>query len=136
METWEGGDCNQYVGTDSTIFPPFLKKTDGVIAYEPSICRSIVAKFVAPSKYMGIATSRFELNLADKDNDKECFCRSPPDGCPKKGTFDLFRCTGTPMVGSMPHFYDGDPELVKNFESGINPKKEDHAIFMHFELVK
>lgn len=136
MDYWDGDECNHYVGTDSSIFPPFMKRSDNIFAYEPSICRSIAASYKEPSKYMGIKTNRFELDLGDKLNDKECFCRNPPDGCPPKGTFDLFRCTGTPMFGSLPHFYGGDPQLVNNFASGLKPNKDEHAIFMHFELVR
>lgn len=39
------------------------------------------------------------------------------------------------MIGSQPHFYGCDPALLRHFESGIHPNKEDHAIFMHFEMV-
>lgn len=39
------------------------------------------------------------------------------------------------MLGSQPHFYGADPWLVDNFAAGINPEKEKHAIFMHFEMV-
>lgn len=52
------------------------------------------------------------------------------------GTFDMFPCVGAPMIGSQPHFYGADPSLVANFASGINPVKEDHAIYLHFEMVK
>lgn len=48
----------------------------------------------------------------------------------------MFPCIGAPMMGSQPHFYGADPSLVDNFASGINPNKEKHAIFMHFEMVK
>lgn len=136
MDYWDGDECNQYVGTDSTIFPPYAKKEDGIWAYEPSICRSLGASYKSPSKYMGIPTSRFELDLGEDMNVKECFCRNPPDGCPKKGTFDLFRCVGSPLIGTLPHFYLADPTLLANFASGLNPDKEKHGIFMHFELVR
>lgn len=135
MSAWDGDECNQYVGTDSTIFPPYLNKKDGIWAYEPSICRSLGASYREPSKYMGVPTSRFELDIGEDINNKECFCRNPPDGCPKKGTFDLFRCVGSPLFGSLPHFYLADPELVNNFASGLNPNKEEHGIYIHFETV-
>lgn len=135
MDYWEGEECNNYMGTDSTIFPPFMTKEQGIFAYEPSICRSIAATYRRPSNYMGIPTNAYELDLSDENNNKECFCRDPPDGCPPKGTFDLFRCVGSPLFGSLPHFYNADPELLNNFASGLNPNKKDHDIFMHFELV-
>lgn len=56
--------------------------------------------------------------------------------CCCKGTFDMFKCIGAPMLGSQPHFYGADPKLVENFASGINPNKEEHAIFIKFERVK
>lgn len=52
------------------------------------------------------------------------------------GTFDMFPCTGVPMIASQPHFYGADPALVRHFESGISPNKEEHAIYMHFEMVR
>lgn len=51
------------------------------------------------------------------------------------GTFDMFPCVGAPMIGSQPHFYGTDPSLIANFESGIEPEKEKHATYMHFEMV-
>lgn len=51
-----------------------------------------------------------------------------------KGTFDLFRCTGVPMVGSLPHFYKAE-QLLSGIESGLNPNHEDHGIEVYFEHV-
>lgn len=48
----------------------------------------------------------------------------------------MFNCIGAPMFGSQPHFYGCDQEQVEKFASGINPTKEEHAIFMHFETVR
>lgn len=39
------------------------------------------------------------------------------------------------MIASQPHFYGADPALLRHFESGMHPNKEEHAIYMHFETV-
>lgn len=30
MDAWDGDECNEYVGTDSTIFPPYMDEMDGI----------------------------------------------------------------------------------------------------------
>lgn len=62
-----------------------------------------------------------------------CYC---PDGeCPLKGTMDLFPCVGTPLIASMPHFLHGDPSLLENIASGLNPEKDKHIIYIDMETV-
>lgn len=96
MDFWDDDECNQYVGTDSTIFPPYMNVKDGIWAYEPSVCRAMGAEYVGKSKYHGIPTREFTLDISSSVNTKECYCRDPPDECPMKGTFDLFKCVGAP----------------------------------------
>lgn len=134
MDVYDDDTCNQYVGTDSTIFPPFMKKEEGIWAHEPSMCRSLGATYKSKAKYNGLPVLRYELEISDPVNLKECFCRTPNE-CPLKGTLDLYKCSGAPMIASHPHFYLGDPQLLANIESGMNPNKVDHGIFLLFEIV-
>lgn len=54
MSVWSGSPCNNFRGTDGSIFPPFLTKDKEVWAYFPDICRSIGAYYVEPSTVQGI----------------------------------------------------------------------------------
>lgn len=74
-------------------------------------------------------------NTGNDVNGKSCFCRDV-DECPPKGTIDLFRCNGSPMFISLPHFYLADPKLVKNIRSGLTPYEKSHESFILFELVQ
>jgi hypothetical protein len=80
---------NSKQGTDSTIFAPFNKKDESLVAFTPDLCRSIGTKFVKRSKYLGVPTSVLTMDFGDLKNDKNlnCFCRDENDlnTCPPKG---------------------------------------------------
>lgn len=136
-DAWSTDECNQYRGGDSTIFAPFKTKEEGLWAYEPAICRSMAATPTGKkTKYRGIPTRMYTLELGDIANDEsqQCYCRSE-EHCPVKGTIDLFPCIGAPIIGSKPHFLDADPSLLEKI-NGLNPNIPDHAVYIHYEIVR
>ena len=62
---WDGDECNRLRGTDSTIFPPFLKPDDGLWTYTPDICMSLKAHYVRKSTYAGLPTSLYSINFGN-----------------------------------------------------------------------
>nr|XP_029723139.1 sensory neuron membrane protein 1-like [Aedes albopictus] len=137
MDIYDGDECNRFIGTDSTIFPPFLTTKDKLWAWSPEICRSIGAEYGGKSKYAGLPMSFFKLDFGDARNEPEhhCYCRDPPEICPPKGTIDLAPCLGAPIIGSKPHFYDADPKLGAAVD-GLTPNEKDHDVYIHFQLVR
>lgn len=44
MGFYEEDECNAYYGTDQTVFPAFMNPDEGVGAFEPLICRTLVRR--------------------------------------------------------------------------------------------
>lgn len=138
FDTWEGDECNVLKGTDGTVFPPLMSKEEGLWSVSPELCRSLGATYSKRNKYMKFPSWRYTMSLPDikEDPSLHCLCEDPEDvtTCPPKGTFDLFKCTGAPLMASMPHFYNGEPSLLEGVD-GLSPDQSKHEIYVDFELV-
>lgn len=138
IDIWEtGSHCNEIMGTDGTIFPPFQDPKDGIWVFQPSICRKVFLHWTgATGWYKMVPTLHFTWGIADiKYADEEsCFCRSETH-CPKKGTFDLFPCFGVPLIGSHPHFLNADEELLRDIK-GLHPDPKKHSLDINIEMVR
>lgn len=121
------------IGTDGTIFPPFQDIDQSYFIFAPQICRSLRATYDRKSKYKGIQTKRFlvDLDISNSEFNSSCYCRD--DGfCPPKGNYvgvflvecfefltnfflagmhDMFACVGAPFGLSAAHFYNG---IIRN----------------------
>lgn len=65
LDTYDNDTCNQFNGTDGLIFPPFLKDSDEIWAFEHNLCKSFAVKFQSKSEYEDVQTSRFALDIPD-----------------------------------------------------------------------
>ncbi|KAJ3631491.1 hypothetical protein MTP99_012614 [Tenebrio molitor] len=135
MEVWPTKECNQYKGTDGTVFASFLAKEEGLASFAPDLCRSLVAVYSGDTKYDGIPVRIYTATLGDmsKNADEKCYCPTP-ETCLKKGLMDLFKCAGVPIYVSLPHFYESDESYVHGVK-GLNPNKKDHGIQILFESI-
>lgn len=136
---WNSSWANMLNGSDGMQFPPQTSTDDTLYAFYVQLCRSMHFVYDSQTKVHGVDTLRFtypeelwqntSVNPANKG-----FC---PNGCFPSGILDASVCKSTPVavpaiVASEPHFYQGDPCLVRNVE-GLNPIKEEHGTFFDIE---
>ncbi|XP_032687350.1 sensory neuron membrane protein 1-like [Odontomachus brunneus] len=133
MNFWSGSPCNDFRGTDGTIFPPFLSNDKLVWAHFPDICRSIAAYYVDPGKIKGFKTLHYTADLGDPsiDEDVRCLCRES-DGCMPKNIFDAGPCLNVPIRISLPHLLNSDPHYYELID-GLKPDLEKHMMTFDFD---
>ncbi|PNF38578.1 hypothetical protein B7P43_G03985 [Cryptotermes secundus] len=131
MSVWSGPKCNEFSGTDGSIFPPFLQDGVSVRAYAPDL--SLNARYVGPTVYKGIKGNIYSADFGDMSNnpDLKCFCTTPKS-CLKRGVHDLTRCTGAPLAVSLPHFFRAHEDYL-NEVTGLYPEQARHETTLHFE---
>lgn len=62
---WDGDVCNQFDGTDSTIFPPYPTIDRGLVAFAPDLCRSLGTVYEHKDSYNGVPTGKFSMDFGD-----------------------------------------------------------------------
>lgn len=102
--------------------------------YDQAICRAMGTTYTnVKTKQNGIPVYVYELDISHEINTKQCFCRDE-DTCPAQGSFDLYRCMGLPLYATLPHFFKAE-QLLDGIESGLNPDKKLHGLFVNLEIV-
>jgi len=74
-------------------------------------------------EFAGVKTLHYTVDLGDSSTNprEKCFC-STPDTCLSKNFFDLTKCLGVPIIGSLPHFYDTDGKYLQMVD-GLHPNQ-------------
>jgi len=145
------GICKDIVGTDGSMYPPFMNKEDDLWLFNSDLCRSIWLSFEDEVDMKGINTYQFSvpgkvLNMSNPDN--FCYCpgvekcavevegedRWDMSACThcKDGMLNIMGCRGAPVVMSTPHFLDGDTSLSADIE-GMNPDPVLHKTYLNIE---
>ncbi|ODM99661.1 Platelet glycoprotein 4 [Orchesella cincta] len=132
--------CNKIVGSDGTIFPPFVEKHTALKLFNSDLCRSSYLSYNKSIDFEGIKGYRFKvppIALADprENNENRCFCpnvEDEPETCLKRGTLNLGPCRdGAPVAISTPYFIDADPQYLE--ESGLMPVRSKHETILDIE---
>ncbi|CAH0553092.1 unnamed protein product [Brassicogethes aeneus] len=123
--------CQLVAGTfEGTIMPSFMEENTTFQIFRKAFCRPV------PMEYIGKGEDRngFEaynyrisdmfLETPEVYPENECYCVK--GRCLPKGLGHLSPCYyGIPITMSHPHFFNGDPSLVKQV-NGMNPDREIH----------
>lgn len=126
--------CNRIDGTDGILITPFRKKDEGLTIFAHQLCATAHFDYKRKASFRGIDVHVFELKFENLVANKTCFCRDYEE-CPPKGTMNIFPCVKAPVVISHPHFLYGDPKLLANIGSGLNPIEKLHEFVFNVELV-
>lgn len=126
--------CSKIIGTDGVLISPLRKKDDGLTFFARELCATAHMNYKRKASFRGIDLHVFEFKFEELVTNVTCFCRES-NVCPLKGTMDLFPCTKAPIIASHPHFLYGDPSLLANVGSGLNPVEELHEFVYNVEVV-
>ncbi|XP_039278821.1 sensory neuron membrane protein 2-like [Nilaparvata lugens] len=138
--------CNIIQGTDSTIFPPFMKKSELLYIFVPDVCRSMFAEFKRVIKFDNVISYEYvgsTKNFADPSRhpDNICHCENgkqtssaaePSLVCPKEGAIFLSKCYRSPVHFSQPHFYGAHKDYT-DYVVGLHPNSRKHQTYVQIE---
>lgn len=97
MPHWTKPECNAINGSDGSIFPPHIARTDTIHVYDKDLCRMLPLTFEKEVLTNGGVTGyRFTPDekvfaSVDKNPDNACFCPAGPP-CAPHGMFNVSLC--------------------------------------------
>uniref|UniRef100_A0A915B6Q1 Uncharacterized protein n=1 Tax=Parascaris univalens TaxID=6257 RepID=A0A915B6Q1_PARUN len=137
-DSWWADEFSTKVnGTDGSLFKPYIKKSDKLYIFSPSLCRSIHFVFDKEVEYRGVNAYRFVVSpdLFDwnqPENGAFCFNSGKEffkkdEQCLPRGLIDISRCRRgePPVVLSLPNFLYAD-DIVKSSIIGLNESSPEH----------
>ncbi|XP_067663480.1 lysosome membrane protein 2-like [Haliotis asinina] len=134
---WTSVAANMINGTDGTMFPPFVDKSQPLYLFSSDICRSLDVKYQYDYTFKDISLARFVapdsmfLNVTANPNNAG-FC-TPPGNCLPSGLLNVSVCReGSPVMMSQPHFLAADQSVIDGVE-GMHPIRAEHETFVDVE---
>lgn len=65
LTVWPGKECNKLRGTDSTIFAPLMKPSEGLWTYSTDLCRALGPQYQRKVSYNGLPALRYTMDFGD-----------------------------------------------------------------------
>ncbi|KAG1701393.1 Scavenger receptor class B member 1 [Nymphon striatum] len=134
LNYWSGEYCNAIKGPVPELFKPLNheKKLDMFVT---DLCRSVQLEYKEDVMVHEVIKSRHYVmpnSTLEKSPQNKCFCNGK---CFPTGVMNISKCHGgAPLALSWPHFYMGDPQLVKDVK-GLKPNKTKHEFYWDIEPI-
>nr|KAG5697775.1 hypothetical protein BaRGS_026732 [Batillaria attramentaria] len=136
LSYWTTAQANAINGSDGTLYPPFVDTSQSYYLFSSDLCRSLVIKYSDTYTLKGIDLARFKVPREAFVNVSygQGFC-TPNDNCLPSGLLNASVCRqNAPIVFSLPHFLDGDPD-IRNRVIGMNPNRAEHQSVIDIEPI-
>lgn len=94
---WSKPECNRINGSDGSIFPPHIQRTDMIHVYDKDLCRLLPLSFekevTTNNNVLGYRFTPAEtvFGSIEKNPDNVCFCPAGPP-CAPHGMFNVSLC--------------------------------------------
>ncbi|XP_058794834.1 sensory neuron membrane protein 1-like [Phymastichus coffea] len=124
---WNDEKCDEFLGTDGTMFHPFIGRQEHLYKVDNVLSRSFDYQYDSDVEHNKLRLFRYTATVgADLDTNPadKCYCLTP-DRCLKDGVFELWKCMNWALVASNPHFYLADP-YYNDTVVGLDPNKDKH----------
>lgn len=135
LSYWSSQEANMINGSDGTLYPPFVDTSKQYYLFSSDLCRSLVINYSDSYTLKGIDLKRFKVPREAFVNTSydSGFCTPNNANCLPSGFLNASACReGAPIVFSLPHFLDADPEM-RNRVIGLNPIREQHQSVIDIE---
>ncbi|KAK7097192.1 lysosome membrane protein 2-like [Littorina saxatilis] len=139
LNYWTSDKANMINGSDGNRYPPFVDTSKSYYLFSSQLCRSLELSYLKSSELKDIDLARFTiphrvLDDVNHNPDNRGFC-TPKNSCLPAGLINASICQGgTPLVFSLPHFLDGDPE-VRSRVMGMHPRRDEHEFIIDIEPI-
>ncbi|KAL8605528.1 hypothetical protein ACOMHN_031465 [Nucella lapillus] len=135
LNYWKSTIANSLNGSDGTLFPPFVDTSKTKYLFSSDLCRSLQIQYTHGYGLKGIDVDRFvvpPLTFANVSANpyNQGFCTPH---CLPAGLLNASVCkAGAPVILSLPHFLDGDPDVLDRV-IGMKPNRSAHQSVIDIE---
>lgn len=131
------GECNNLYGSTGEFHPMGQTRENPISLLTADMCRTMELDYEQDIDVRGLNAYKYVAGKRTFDNgtkypEMACYCNGD---CLPSGVFNLTNCRyGSPVLMSLPHYYNADPYYINQVE-GLHPSRDKHEFFIALEPV-